>query len=589
MTKSYPQLIFVLTLALFLYGCDQMQPSRKKEYRTVFEQSEGMETATYDQIIAFYMELASDFPEINVQTFGSTDSGEPLHLVTYNPDGQFNYRNLGEDKAILLINNGIHPGESDGIDASMLLFRDLANGLIPAPKHTVLACIPVYNVGGALNRNAYSRTNQNGPESYGFRGNARNFDLNRDFVKADTENTKSFHKLVRMVDPDFFVDTHVSNGADYQYTLTYLATLQDRLPPELGFYLQQEFVPGLEEAVTLEGWDVTPYVNAWGRPPDSGFQQFYDGPRYSTGFMGLWHTPGLMIETHMLKPYEQRVRGTYTILNQVVIAVDRDYTKLQELRKKSMESDAVLAHYAYEYQLDTTSITRLNFKGYAATRKRSEIGDFTFLAYDTTRPYNKVIPYYNRYRPSDSLRIPEAYVVPARWKRVVERLKANEIRMRPLTTDSTVVAEVYHIEDYDTSTSPYEGHYPHRNTKVSVSVDSVDVKKGDFLVPTRQKGMRYLLETLEPQAADSFFNWNFFDIILQRKEGFSTYVFDSRAGQLLRENDELREAFEKAKSADTQLAASYRAQLMWIYNHSPHSEESYLRYPIYRVFGTPKE
>lgn len=586
MKKSHPLLCLLLAITLLLSGCDPTERSRKKEYRTLFEESEGRETATYQEVIAFYMELASDFPEINVQTFGKTDSGEPLHLVTYNPDGEFNYRNLGKDKAILLINNGIHPGESDGIDASMLLFRDLAKGVIPAPRHTVLACIPVYNVGGALNRNAFSRTNQNGPERYGFRGNARNYDLNRDFIKADTENTRSFHRLVRMVDPDFFVDTHVSNGANYQYTLTYLSTLQDRLSPELGFYLQQEFVPGLVEAVTLKGWDITPYVNVWGRPPDAGFQQFYDGPRYSTGFMGLWHTPGMMIETHMLKPYEQRVQGTYTMLNQVVIAVDRDYTKLQELRRSAREKDKALEYYAHEYQLDTASISRLNFKGYTAIRKRSEIGNFTLMAYDTTRPYNKEIAYYNRYRPVDSIRIPVAYAVPARWKGVVERLKANEIRLRPLTQDSTAVVEVYHVEDYDTSSSPYEGHYPHRNTRVSVSVDTVNLLKGDFLVPTRQKGMRYLLETLEPEAVDSFFNWNFFDITLQRKEGFSTYVFDSRAGELLRENDELREAFERAKEADSELAASYRAQLHWIYSHSPHSEESYLRYPIYRVNGS---
>ena len=43
-----------------------------------------------------------------------------------------------KDKRILLINNGIHPGESDGIDATMLLFRDIADGTIAMPKHTVL-------------------------------------------------------------------------------------------------------------------------------------------------------------------------------------------------------------------------------------------------------------------------------------------------------------------------------------------------------------------------------------------------------------------------------------------------------------------
>ena len=71
----------------------------------------------------------------------------------------------------------------------------------------------------ALNRNSTTRTNQNGPESYGFRGNARNYDLNRDFIKSDTKNAKTFAQIFHLVQPDVFIDNHVSNGADYQYIL----------------------------------------------------------------------------------------------------------------------------------------------------------------------------------------------------------------------------------------------------------------------------------------------------------------------------------------------------------------------------------
>jgi len=576
-------LIVLIPFLLLTTGCDTTEQDRSKEYKTVFEKSEGTETATYPEVIDFYMELAANFPEINVQTFGMTDSGEPLHLVTFNPDGEFNYRKIREDKAILLINNGIHPGESDGIDACMLLFRDLVKGVIEPPQHTVVATIPVYNVGGALNRNSSSRANQNGPASYGFRGNARNYDLNRDFIKADTENARSFHKLSRMVDPDFFVDTHVSNGADYQYTLTYLATLEERLSPELGYYLQQEFLPNIMESVRLEGWDVTPYVNVFGRSPDTGFSQFYDSPRYSTGYMSLWNTPGIMIETHMLKPYPRRVEGTYVMLLELIRGVDSDYTRLRELRKRAFEQDEIKEFYANTYVLDSNSIARLNFEGYQAYQKASAIGNFRYLAFDTLRPYNKQIPYFNRFVPIDSIRIPEGYILPAPWDEVRERLLDNGIEMKAFDKDTTIFAEVYRISDYQTYNSPYEGHYPHRNTQVEPRLDSIRLRKGDYYIPSRQPGMRYLIETLEPSCLDSFFNWNFFDAILQRKEGYSTYVFDEEAGRLLAENPELRRQYEEAVESDPRLARSYRARLQWIYERSPYAEKAYLQYPVYRV------
>ena len=167
---------------LCVISCETKKKRKVEHIKTVFEKSQGQETATYLETIDFYIQLAKEFPEINIQIIGSTDSGHPLHMATYNPDADFNFQKIGRDKNILLINNGIHPGESDGIDATMLLYRDLALKKIAPPKHTVITTIPIYNVGGSLNRNSTTRVNQNGPKSYGFRGNAKNYDLNRDFI-----------------------------------------------------------------------------------------------------------------------------------------------------------------------------------------------------------------------------------------------------------------------------------------------------------------------------------------------------------------------------------------------------------------------
>ncbi|MEN1785774.1 MAG: M14 family metallopeptidase [Bacteroidota bacterium] len=566
-----------------LLSCKEQIEKDEQNFTTTYEKSDGNETATYQETIDFYLRLAKAFPEVNVQTIGSTDSGKPLHLVTFNPDGNFNFQKIREDKTVLFINNGIHPGEPDGIDAAMLLFRDLALNKLPVPKNVVLATIPVYNIGGMENRNSTTRVNQNGPNSYGFRGNARNYDLNRDFVKMDTENARTFTTIFHLVKPDVFIDTHVSNGADYQYTLTHLFTQHNKLGGALGRYLNESFVPALDRRLAAANWDTTPYVNVFNSPPDNGFSQFMDHPRYSTGYTTLWGTLGMMIETHMLKPHKKRVMGTYELIKEMLAIVDEDHQQIKELRSKYKEDTLAMEHYPRHWAIDTTATTPFLFKGYAVDTVISPVTGLPRLKYDRTRPFEKTIPFSNNYIAKDTLRVPSAYVIRKGWQKIIDRLIANEIAFFALEKDTIATLEQYHITDYQTYQQAYEGHYPHYNTKVTAATATIHLQKGDYIVPTAQEGIRYLLETLEPEAVDSFFNWNFFDTILQQKEGISPYVFEDIALQLLQENPKLQELFEQQKLDDPEFAAKALAQLQWIYEHSKYLEAAYLHYPVYRI------
>lgn len=577
------KLVFSLLFVIVFLSCETKKKDKVANFQTPFEVSKGQETATYPEIIDFYLRLAKEFPEINVQTIGNTDSGLPLHMVTFNLDGDFNFTKIGKDKTIVLINNGIHPGESDGIDATMLLFRDLATGQLEPPKNTVLVTIPVYNVGGALNRNSTTRTNQNGPESYGFRGNARNYDLNRDFIKSDTKNARTFAKIFHLVKPDIFIDTHVSNGADYQYTLTHLFTQHNKLGSELGKYLEHEMRPELEAALASTGWDITPYVNVFHTVPEKGFSQFWDSPRYSTGYTTLWNTLGMMVETHMLKPYKKRVEGTYELLHQMMAIAESDGTKIKELRKQAFDDFLEKKYYPIAWTVDTTKADTLNFKGFEVDTLTSEVTGLPRIKYDENRPFTKSVVYRNCFIPTDSIEIPQAYIVKKPWSQLMDRLDNNLISYRTLSKDTVINVESYKIGEYQTGNQPYEGHYPHYGTKVAKSYVGITFSQGDILIPTDQPGIRYLLETLEPSAADSFFNWNFFDTVLQRKEGFSPYVFEDMATEMLKSNARLRETFQFKKATDKQFAENAYAQLEWLYSKSEHSEPAYLQYPVYRI------
>ncbi len=579
MQKIIPILGFLLT---FSCTTSEKRTSTTFDFTTVFEKSNGTETPTYPKVIEYYQNLAKTYSEINIQEIGMTDSGNPLHMVTLNPDQEFNFKKIRATKRVLLINNGIHPGESDGIDATMLLFKDIIQGTIEKPKNTVLVTIPVYNIGGALHRNSDTRTNQNGPKEYGFRGNARNYDLNRDFIKNDTKNARAFAEVFHHVQPDIFIDNHVSNGADYQYTLTHLFTQHNKLNGELGEYLHQEMQPKLEASLTSKEWDITPYVNVWGTTPDKGWAQFMDSPRYSTGYTTLWNTLGMMVETHMLKPYKQRVEGTYEIMRSMIDITEKDGVTIRSLREKAFSSYPKQETYPVHWKIDTSLVTTFTFKGYEGEFINSEITGARRLKYSRNKPYAKKVEYQNYFIPSTEITIPEAYIIPQGWWRVIDLLTLNQIELNTLTQDSTIIAETYRIAAYKTREMPYEGHYLHYDTSVKKSKETITFKKGDVVVPTDQKGFRYLIETLEPEAPDSFFNWNFFDTILQQKEGFSPYVWEDKAMSLLKSNKQLKVKFEEKKK-DTAFANNWYTQLDWIHKQSDHYEKAHMKYPVYRI------
>ena len=571
------------SLALLSSSCVENTEKVSPDHQTPFERGNGNTTATYEELMEFYRDLAREYAEINLQTLGETDSGEPLHLITYNADGGFDFQKLRKEKVVLLILNGIHPGEPDGIDATSLLMRDLASGKVTVPRNIVISAIPVYNIGGALNRNSGSRANQNGPESYGFRGNSRNYDLNRDFLKMDTGNARTFASIFKMVRPHLFLDTHVSNGADYTYTLTHLFTQHNKLGGPAGSFLENTLRPGLEKALLDNGWSITPYVNVFNRPPDAGFSQFMDYPRYSTGYAALWNTPGLMVETHMLKPYASRVEGTYELMQRLMSLAETHGDALKKIREVSQDFYRAGKFYPFNWEIDSTAYQDLTFIGYRADTIISSVTGLPRLKYNRQEPVTLKVPYYNEFRNLDSIQIPRAYILPRSWTRIRERLDWNGIEYMEFEADSTLEVTRYRIEDYKTYARPYEGHYPHYQTQIQTEVDTVAFRAGDLWIPTTQEGVRYLLETLEPQLPDSFFNWNFFDPILQQKEGFSPYVFEDTAAEMLRADSALRKAFEMKKAEDSDFSNNAYVQLEWLFLRSPNYESAHMQYPVYRI------
>jgi hypothetical protein len=586
MTRFSVKIIFMKLILFTLLTCFTFSIARAQ--LTPFELSKDKNyTATYPEIIAYYKKLAAANPQMKLLNYGTTDVGKPLTLIVLSRDKIFDPALIKkQDKRVLLINNGIHPGEPEGIDASMMFARDLLkkNAL---PKNVVICMVAVYNIDGCLNRGV-SRINQNGPRAYGFRGNYRNLDLNRDFIKGDSRNTYALEQIINTWKPEIFLDNHTSDGADYQYVMTLIETQKDKQNPILADYTSKTLSPELYKRMKKSGFEMTPYVESEESIPDSGIVSFLETPRFATGYTSQHNIISYITETHMLKPFDKRVYATYDFMQALVDINERDAKLIGELKHKADEKVKQQQTFALNWDVDHKDYDTLTFKGFTAGYKPSEVSGLKRLYYDRGKPFTKTIKYFDNYTITATAEKPIAYVIPQAWGKVIELYKLNNIAMRQLAHDTTLDLQMYYIADYKTSPRPYEGHYMHSGVKLSPTNGKVKFYAGDYVIYTNQALNRFIVETLEPQGVDSYFAWNFFDSVLGEKEGYSPYVFEDVAADLLKKDPELRKKLDDEKLKDPKLANSASAQLNFVYHNSPYFEKTYLRYPVGRIITPAK-
>jgi hypothetical protein len=563
------------------------------DWATPFERGNGNQTTTWRACIDFHQRLAQAFGGwLRFEEAGRSDAGVPIHVGVFSTDGVFDPQAVkAAGRPVFFNNNGIHPGEPEGIDACMALLRDLC--LDPARRaalgRTVLVYIPVYNVDGALNRQDSSRVNQNGPEAFGFRGNARHLDLNRDFIKADSLNTRSFTQVFTRWDPDVMVDTHTSNGADYQHVVTLIATQPDKLGGRTGAHLREAMLPALYAGMAQRGFPMCPYVNTLKEIPDDGIADFLDSPRFSTGYAALHHTIGFMPETHMLKAFEARYHGTRALVEAALAHTVAHGDAIRAARAADRAAVAGGAPVALDWQLDLQRSRPVRFSGFTAVHEPSRLGSYQRLRYDRKAPWEKDIAYFDRWQPTASVRPPRAYLLPQAWHDVVLRLQAHGVSLQRVARADRVRAEACRIVHFEKRRAPFEGRHLHDVLQVETEARLFDVAEGDWLVPLGGPHDRFLVEVLEPLGIDSLFRWAFFDSVLDRKEAFSDYVFEDEAERLLAEEPGLRDRFEAWKAAHPGLLGDRDAVLGFIFLAAQrYAEPEWRLYPVLRLLELPQ-
>ncbi len=550
---------------------------------TPFEK-DSTRTASYAETNQFYQALAKKYAAkgVKYQSIGKSDGGLDIYCLSVVSKA---------GNPAVLINNAIHPGEPEGVDASMMLMREILSDPSWAGflKEYNLYVIAQYNVDGVIRKAPTYRVNQNGPENPGFRGTAKNLDLNRDLVKTDSRNTRAFVSLFQKVKPVILIDNHTSNGADYQYTLTWFATHPAKLAPELvpGLeMLKKEIGIGLEQ----RGWINCPYVETRKVIPDSGLVAFFETGRYVTGYAAMHHCLGFTVETHMLKSFPQRVKATgvfmRTLFNKIsTLPKVNGGNLLIAARESAIRKDRERTSMEIDWKTDYSRWETIDFYGYQAGYIKSEVTGLPHLHYDRSKPFKKPISYYSFTEAVQETAIPRFWIIPQAWTDVTDRLLLNGIQMTALKKDTVMRVLGNYISWFEDPDLPFEGHYLHSKTKLSPdSVLFLQFRKGDWLIDAKQAGRRFLAQTLDPRAPDSYFNWNFFDEVLQQKEWFSDYVFDEKAAELLKENPALKQEYDKKRFSDAAFAQDHWQQLAWIFQRSKYHENSHRLYPVFRVY-----
>jgi hypothetical protein len=583
---------YFLFYILILFICSNSIAQKDFDWETYFERSEFKGTANYFETMNYFKKLDeySDYVEF-IADEKSPQGRELVYLIISKDE---NIKQEKRKKPLVLIINGIHSGEIEGKDASMILLRDI---LITKEKEYLLdsldlIVVPIFNVDGHERKSKYNRINQNGPEEMGWRTTAQNLNLNRDWMKADAPEMQWMLELIAKYQPDFAIDTHTTDGADYQYTITYSVEWSKNIYQGTGDWLKNSFVPFFEKGVNEKGFLVHPYVflKNWRKGLDDGLIYWPATPRFSTGYFALLNRPSLLIETHMIKPYKDRVFATKAMIETTLELIYSNASGLINLNKKADEQ--TIKMYGDENSNLPLSYNRtdkyelINFKGYEYYWEPSEISGTEKLVY-TNKKKHFTIKYYNDVIVTDSVKVPKGYLIPREWGKFVQKMNEEHgVDYKTFNNNPTRTAHV-NVEKYKFSNvkfneSSYEGRQ-RMSFDIDVIKEEVILDQEMIYVPTNQKAVRVIANLLEPQSADSYVRWGFMNQIFERKEYYEDYVMEKVAEEMLANNPELKMEFESKLKNDEAFKNDPRARLDFFYERSPYFDKQKNVYPILRV------
>ncbi|MBV7316687.1 M14 family metallopeptidase [Shewanella sp. NIFS-20-20] len=548
---------------------------------TEFELSQGLTSPDYDNTQAYLDKLMTHSAQLQKISLGMSPQGRDIWMYIVSANGAQDADALKANrKPTLLVQAGIHAGEIDGKDAGMMLIRDIVTG----PKAALLdqanlLFIPIFNVDGHERQGQYHRVNQRGPVNMGWRTTANNLNLNRDYAKADSMEMQALLKAINQWQPTLYIDVHVTDGIDYQYDVTFGYNLKQGHSRSIYDWFTTHYRPAIEASLTQLGHIPGPLVFAIDNSDMAqGMNLWNPEPRFSNGYGDVRHLPTVLVENHSLKPYKQRVLGTYVLLEQSMITLGQQQRSLNAAITKDQNRYSSLVTLSW---INERQPQGWDFKGIDYTLETSPIsGDRVVRWLGTPKLYPNLTVIGNT-RADKRTRRPAAYYVPPQWTEVIAKLQLHGIKMSPLTGESQLKLQQYTFSSHLFSAKDYEGRQ-----RVSTHARLEDVRatlpQGTMKISTRQPLGDLAIMLLEPDSPDSLLQWGLFNPIFSRTEYIEDYAVEPLARQMLNADPQLQAEFDAALTSDADFAADPKARLRWFYERSPYYDQQYQVYPVLR-------
>ncbi|MBC7880687.1 MAG: peptidase M14 [Anaerolineae bacterium] len=574
--------------------CFTMQPaSAAPDFPTKAEATNYLRTSRYDEDVAYVRRIAAGSEFAQVQVIGKTPEGREMVMLVLSKDKAFTPEAArATGKEIIFIQGGIHAGEIPGKDALLALARDMVisgthRNLL---DHAIVLFLPVFNVDGHERFGPYGRINQNGPIEMGWRTTAQNYNLNRDFLKADSPEMRAWLDNFARWLPDMVVDTHDTDGADFQHDLTYGIETHANLDAQIVAWQDKAFEKTIFPALQKIGHKTAPYLQFIDEKDlRKGFADSATEPRYSTGYSAIQNRSSILVETHMLKDYKTRVIATYDLLVEILTYI---HQHPGELRKAVDAADQrtiargkiydATVNYPLNFEQGKASIP-FTFQGYAYTRELSDISGSIWVLYDHSKPETMQVPFYNQQLVEKSVVPPIGYIIPVSMTQVIDHLKAHHIDFQTIDKPTTVTVETYKFDEVTWQSKPFENHIRTKSLKFTKIQKQIPYPAGSVVVLLSQRTGNVIMHLLEPDGPDSLVQWGFLDPIFEPKEYAEGYVMEKMAREMLAKDPQLARDFEQKVAEDPAFAASPQARLDFFYRRTPFYDERLNIYPIGRL------
>ena len=562
------------------------------DWRLKYETSHYLETGRYAEAVNFCQKLQAASPYAKVIKYGVTGEGRPMVALILSRDKTFIPAQAAKSsKPLVLINNGIHPGEIEGKDADLMYARAI---LISKKEAAILnkvnlIVIPVFNIDGHERFGPYNRINQNGPKQMGWRVTSMNLNLNRDYIKADAPEMRAWLKLFHDWNPDFFFDNHTTDGGDWQYDVALSVPVGPTQNASVAAWTRR-MMATVEPMVRKDGHLTSPYFGGFDNAhPEKGFTTDDYTPRYSTGYGSAVNRPTMLVETHVLKPYKQRVEATYSVNKRVIEFIAKSGPELKKINRTAdiWSAKGLEGH-------DVVLSAKLNgkwrpfdFLGYEFKPYMSEVSGAEISAWNKKTPITVKSRIQDEFEPNLSVRAPYAYAIPPQWTDVVRVLNTHGIPYRRTKAPMTAKFATYSFTGVKYPSIPFEGRFS-PNFTAKLIAETRTLPPGTVVVGTGHPLGKLVMHILEPQAPDSLMRWGFFNAITEDKEFFEDYAMEPIAKKMLETDENLRKEFQQ-KLKDPAFANNPRERLAFFYDRSKFADSRKNKYPVVRLSKSQTE